>query len=53
MTGIDSISSVMSEYLRIENDTLKIISLYEKQLYPYLRKIEQSKTQKVGQQVYY
>ena len=56
MTEIDSVSYVMCDYLKnlkIENDTLKINSLYEKQLYPYLGKIEQSKTQKVGQQIYY
>lgn len=56
ITEIDSMSNVMCDYLKnleIKNDTLKIKSLYEKQLYPYLGKIEQSKTQKVGQQVYY
>ncbi|PQB06754.1 hypothetical protein BST83_05990 [Polaribacter filamentus] len=38
MTEIDAVSYVMCEYLKIENDTLKINSLYEKQLYPYLGK---------------
>ncbi|TXD80496.1 hypothetical protein ESY86_20575 [Subsaximicrobium wynnwilliamsii] len=56
MKEIDSVSYVMCDYLKnleIKNDTLKINSLYEKQLYPYLGKFEQSKTQKIGQQVYY
>ena len=56
MTEIDPVSNLMCDYLKnlkIENDTLKINSLYEIQLYPYLGKIEQSKTQKVGQQVFY
>ena len=53
---IDSISYVMCDFLEtleIKNDTLKINTLYERQLYPYLGKIEESNTQKVGQQVYY
>ena len=53
---IDSVSNVMCDYLKkmkIDNDTLKINSLYQKQLYPYLEKIEKSKTQKVGKQIYY
>lgn len=56
MTEVDSVSYVMCDYLKsltIENDTIKINSLYEKQLYPYLEKIEPSKVQKVGEQVYY
>jgi hypothetical protein len=56
MTEIDSVSIVMCDYLKkmeINNDTLKINTLYEKQLYPYLGKVKQSKTQNVGQQVYY
>lgn len=56
ITEIDSVSNSMCDYLKkmeIKNDTLKINTLYEKQLYPYLGKFEQSKTQKVGQQVYY
>lgn len=56
ITEIDSVSFVMCDYLKkleIKNDTLKINTLYEKQLYPYLGKIEQSKNQKVAQQVYY
>lgn len=53
---IDSVSYVMCAYLKnmeIKNDTLKIKSLYKKQLYPYLGRFEQSKTQKIGQQIYY
>lgn len=53
---VDSVSNVMCNYLKkleIKNDTLKIKNLYEKQLYPYLRTIEQSQTQKIGQKVYY
>jgi hypothetical protein len=56
ITEIDSVSNLMCNYLQkleIKNDTLKFNILYEKQLYPYLGKVEQSKTQKVGQQVYY
>ena len=56
MTEIDSVSYEMCDYLKnldIKNDTLKINTLYEKQLYPYLGKFEQSQTQKIGQQVYY
>ncbi|WP_152286659.1 hypothetical protein [Flavicella marina] len=56
ITEIDSVSNVMCDFLKnleIKNDTLKINSLYENQLYPYLGKFEQSKTQKIGQQVYY
>ncbi len=47
ITEIDSVSKVMCDYLKtleIKNDTLKINTLYEKQLYPYLGKIEQSKS---------
>jgi len=53
---IDSVSYAMCDYLKnleIKNDTLKLNTLYEKQLYPYLGKFEQSQTQKIGQQVYY
>jgi len=53
---IDSVSYVMCDYLKnleIKNDTLKINTLYENQLYPYLGKFEQSQSQKIGQQVYY
>lgn len=53
---IDSVSNVMCDYLKkleIKNDTLKINTLYERQLYPYLGKFEQSNVQKVGQQVFY
>lgn len=53
---VDSVSNVMCDYLKtleIENDTLKIRTLYEEQLYPYLGKIEQTQIEKVGQQVYY
>jgi hypothetical protein len=53
---IDSVSNVMCEYLKtldVQNDTLKINILFEKQLYPYLEKIEQSQIQKVEEQVYY
>ena len=56
MREIDSVSNLMCDFLKkleVKNDTLKINSLYEKQLYPYLGKIEQSNAQKVGQQVYY
>ncbi len=56
ITEIDSVSYVMCDYLKkmeIKNDTLKINSLYQKQLYPYLGKFEQSQTQKIGQQVFY
>jgi hypothetical protein len=56
ITEIDSVSYTMCDYLKkmeIENDTLKINSLYQNQFYPYLRKFEQSQTQKIGQQVYY
>jgi len=56
ITEIDSVSNSMCDYLKkmeIKNDTLKINTLYEKQLYPYLGKFQQSKTQKIGQQVYY
>lgn len=56
MTQIDSVSNVMCNYLKqsdIKNDTLKISSLYNEQFYPYLRKIDQSNTEKVGKQLYY
>jgi hypothetical protein len=44
MTEIDAVSYVMCDGLKIENDMLKVNSLYEKKIYPYLGKIEQSKT---------
>ena len=53
---IDSVSVEMCEFLKnmeVKNDTLKINLLYEEQLYPYLQQINQSKIEKVGQQVYY
>ncbi len=56
MTEIDSVSYEMCGYLKnleIKNDTLKINTLYEKQLYPYLAKFEQSQAEKIGKQVYY
>lgn len=56
ITEIDSVSNQMCDYLKhleIENDTLKINTLYQEQLYPYLGKIDQTKAQQVGQQVYY
>ena len=56
MMEIDSVSNVMCDYLKklkTKNDTLKIKSLYENQLYPYLGKIDESKVDKVGDQVYY
>tara|TARA_B100000809_G_scaffold246806_1_gene275153 strand:+ start:3020 stop:3679 length:660 start_codon:yes stop_codon:yes gene_type:complete len=56
MTEIDSVSYEMCDYLKkleIRNDTLKINSLYEEQLYPYLQQFEQTQSQKVGQQIYY
>ncbi len=56
MMEIDSVANVMCDYLnksKIKNDTLKINSLFDTQLYPYLGTIEQSNVQIVGQQVYY
>jgi len=56
MTEIDSVSFVMCEYLKqsdIKNDGAQLQALVEKQLIPYLKKGEQSKAEKVGQQVYY
>nr|WP_299385058.1 hypothetical protein [Allomuricauda sp.] len=56
ITEIDSVSYVMCDYLQkleIENDTVKINTLYEKQLFPYLRNFDQSNAQQVGQQVFY
>ncbi|TCP28687.1 hypothetical protein EV195_101868 [Tenacibaculum skagerrakense] len=56
ITEIDSVSNVMCNYLKklnIENDTLKINSLFENQFYPYLGKLDKSKAQKTGQQLYY
>ena len=56
ISEVDSVSYLMCDYLKnlkIKNDTLKITSLYEKQLYPYLGKFEKSQVQKIGQQVYY
>ncbi len=53
---IDSVSYVMCDYLKnleIENDTLKINTLYENQLYPYLTNFEQSQAQEIGQKLYY
>jgi len=53
---IDSVSNVLCNFLKqsdIKNDTLKIGALYNEQLYPYLRKIDQSNAQKVGNQLYY
>ncbi|MFD1096118.1 hypothetical protein [Salegentibacter chungangensis] len=53
---IDSVSIVMCDYLKeldIENDTLKISSLYEKQLFPYLEKVDQSKSKQIGEKVFY
>jgi len=53
---IDSVSYLMCDYLKqldIKDDTLKINILLEKMLFPYLEKVEESKAQKVGQQVYY
>jgi hypothetical protein len=56
ISEIDSFSNSMCEYLRtleIENDTLKIETLYQEKFYPYLNKIDEIKVDKVGQQVYY
>ena len=56
MKEIDSVSKVMCNYLKqsdIKNDTLKINSLYQTQLYSYLGKVEESKAEKVAEQVYY
>ncbi|MBC8757245.1 hypothetical protein H2O64_21425 [Kordia sp. YSTF-M3] len=56
MTQIDSISNIFCDYLKqsdIKNDTLKINTLYEKQFYTYLRNVESSKVDKVGNQLYY
>lgn len=53
---IDSVSFTMCDYLKkleITNDTLKVNMLYENQLYPYLRSIDQSKSEKVAKQVFY
>ncbi|QHI37847.1 hypothetical protein IMCC3317_32300 [Kordia antarctica] len=53
---IDSVSNVFCDYLKqsdIKNDTLKISSLYNEQFNPYLRKIDQSKVQKIGKQLFY
>ncbi|MCB9260884.1 MAG: hypothetical protein H6607_00700 [Flavobacteriales bacterium] len=53
---IDSVSNVMCDYLknlRIKNDTVKMNVLYQNQLFPYLSTIEPSKTEKIGQQVYF
>ncbi len=56
MTEIDSVSNVMCDYLeklKIKDDNLKIKSLYENQLFPYLAKIDESKVDQVGNQVYF
>lgn len=56
MKVVDSVSVEMCDYLKtieISNDTLKINALYEDMLYPYLGTLEESKTQKVSQQIYY
>jgi hypothetical protein len=56
MTQIDSLSNVFCDYLKqsdIKNDSLKINTLYEKQFYPYLRNVERSKVDKIGNQLYY
>ena len=53
---IDSVSYVMCSYLRnldIKNDTLKLNTLYEKQVFPYLGGIDEALAPKVGQQLYY
>lgn len=57
ITQIDSMSVVMCNSLKnstnIKNDTLRINTLYESQLYPYLRSLENSNAQKVGEQIYF
>lgn len=57
ITQIDSMSVVMCNSLKnsinIKNDTLRINTLYESQLYPYLRSLGNSNAQKVGEQIYF
>jgi hypothetical protein len=53
---IDSVSNNMCEYLKtleIKNDTLKINTLYENRLYPYIDILEESNVQKSGQLIFY
>ena len=56
ISEIDSLSLVFCDYLKqidVKNDTLKINTLYNEQFYPYLGKVEKSKMQKIGTQLYY
>lgn len=53
---IDSLSEQMCTFLRnmdIQNDTMKMDVLYQQQFLPYLSNLEQSKTEKVGQLIYF
>jgi len=54
---IDSVAKVMCDnlpkYKEIKNDPLKLNTLYEKELYPYLGTLEESKAQEVGKKIYY
>ena len=54
---IDSVSMELCDYLKtlsnIKNDTLKITTLYQDKLYPYLGTFEESKIDAAGQRVYY
>ncbi|WP_430405732.1 hypothetical protein [Fluviicola sp.] len=53
---IDSVSNLMCDYLKklkTKDDTLKISLLYQNQLSPYLGTIDESKVEKVAEQVYY
>lgn len=54
---IDSIANVMCsnliKYNEIKNDTLKLNTLYEKELYPYLGTLKESKVETIGQRIYY
>lgn len=57
MIEIDSLSEVMCKYLEesndFQNDTLRIGSLYNEILYPYLANIEENKIDSVGQKIFY
>lgn len=53
---VDSMSNIFCNYLKkldIKNDTLKLNTLYEQKFYPYLRTVESSKIDQIGNQLYY
>ena len=54
---IDSVAKVMcnnfSKYKEIKNDTLRLNTIYEKELHPYLETLEESKAESIAKKIYF